>query len=92
MTPPTNPSKPDLEVRWIDEPDSLTEALVNIATELGVDPRDEPTRLQDVLDVDSLHALVDHTGETTETVQISFDIWGIQFTVTTLTVTATSDS
>ncbi|WP_074796377.1 HalOD1 output domain-containing protein [Haloferax larsenii] len=69
---------------------SLTEALVTVATELGVDPTQEPTRLQDVLDVDSLHALVGDAKETT--VQVSFDIWGIQFTVTHLTVAATSDT
>ncbi|UVE50282.1 hypothetical protein KU306_15495 [Haloferax larsenii] len=61
-----------------------------MATELGVDPTQESTRLQDVLDVDSLHALVGDTRAAT--VQVSFDIWGIQFTVTPLTVAATSDT
>ncbi|WP_396612111.1 hypothetical protein ACH9L7_02165 [Haloferax sp. S1W] len=89
MTTATYPFDPDVERRWGNKGESLTAALVESALELGVDPSRESTQLQDILDVDSLQTLAGSSGQTTR-VQISFEIWGLRYAVTPLTVAAAS--
>ncbi|WP_157533035.1 hypothetical protein [Haloferax profundi] len=78
----SSPFEPEIEIRLTDKNHALTEALVEAALQLGVDPSRESTRLQDAIDVDSLLALVDASDNPASDLQVSFDIWGIRYVVT----------
>lgn len=84
----SSPFEPEIEIRLTDKRYALTEALVEAALQLGVDPSRESTRLQDAIDVDSLLALVDASDNPASDLQVSFDIWGIRYVVTPDSVAA----
>lgn len=69
----------------------IIEALIGSAIELGIDPDRTPALLYDVLDVEALVMLVngDDESQTDAHLQISFNIWGIHFLVTSREVIAT---
>ncbi|KAB1185376.1 MULTISPECIES: HalOD1 output domain-containing protein [Haloferax] len=69
----------------------IIDALVGSAIELGIDPDRTSALLYDVLDVEALVTLVneDDESQTNAHLQISFNIWGIHFLVTSREVIAT---
>ncbi|WP_416840886.1 hypothetical protein [Haloferax sp. DFSO52] len=89
MNTATYPSKPDVEKRLRAGRDVLTKTIVDIAVELGINPRGEPTRIQDVIDLDALYALIQEPRGTKSGVVVAFTIWGIEYTVTPTSVAAT---
>ncbi len=91
MTSATYPSKPDVERRLHPGRDVLPKTLVDLAAELGIDSRRQSTRLQDVVDIDSLYALVQEPRGTKSDIKVSFSVWGIRYDVTPSSVAATRE-
>ncbi|KAB1198664.1 MULTISPECIES: HalOD1 output domain-containing protein [Haloferax] len=89
MNTATFPSKPDVERRLRPGRDVLTKTIVDLAMELDVDPRAQSKRLQDVIDLDALYALVKDPDEPETDIQVSFRIWDITYVVTPTSVAAT---
>ncbi|WP_191965841.1 MULTISPECIES: HalOD1 output domain-containing protein [Haloferax] len=90
MTSPTRGANQHVNVRRLDGESSVVEAIVESAIELGIDPAQTSTSLQDTVDVDALTTLVKEASSTESTLHVSFDVWDINYVVTPLSVVATS--
>ena len=91
MTKVTYPSEPDVERRFRPGRDSLPKTLVDLAAELDIDSRQQSVRLQDVVDIDALYALIEEPRETKSDIRVSFVVWGIRFVVTPTSIAATKE-